>query len=241
MPSFSRTCCGDAELTRHAPTISAPPATSFKPSASPSRPAANSAAQSGSVESSTDASDEESLPRAVVSPSRLAAVVTRPVHATAAATVRMLGSSSSPGSVDTALLVSSSIQPSTTRPSPSAQTAVMRATTAHCAAVMGSACEGSRAIIFSVMKKEVPKPTACSTDQKSPQPRLPRPPSPASSSSATPDSASNAAIHVCGAWSKPLGLLSTTASSSGFHTTMSAPRKETVAAEVSTSAMLCAM
>ena len=38
-----------------------------------------------------------------------------------------------------------------------------------------------------------------------------------------------------------MGLLSTKASSSGFQTTMSAPRKETVAAEVSTSAMLCEM
>ena len=44
--------------------------------------------------------------------------------------------------------------------------------------VIGSACDGSRAIIFSVMKKEVPmKPTACSTDQRSPQPRSPSPPS----------------------------------------------------------------
>ena len=41
--------------------------------------------------------------------------------------------------------------------------------------VIGSACDGSRAIIFSVMKKEVPKPTACSTDQRSPQPWSPSP------------------------------------------------------------------
>ena len=67
-------------------------------------------------------------------------MVTRPVHTTAAATLRMLGSRSRPGSVETVLVASSYIQPSSTRPSPSAQTAQIAAVTAHCAAVIGSAC-----------------------------------------------------------------------------------------------------
>ena len=46
-------------------------------------------------------------------------------------------------------------------PSATAHTAVVRAATAHCVAVIGSACVGSRAIIFSVNQKDVPKPTAC--------------------------------------------------------------------------------
>eukprot|EP00966_Prymnesium_polylepis_P021825 501508-Prymnesium_polylepis.1 len=78
--------------------MSAPPAASLRPRDSPRSRAAKRAAQRGSVARRTDACDDDTLPSAVVSPSRLAAVVTRPVHVAASATVRIDGSSSSPGS-----------------------------------------------------------------------------------------------------------------------------------------------
>ena len=90
MPTRSRIRCGSTALQTHPRTMSAPPATSFAPTASPRRAAAKAAAQMGSVASSTDASEEAILPRARVSPSRLAAVVMSPVHAAAAATARRL-------------------------------------------------------------------------------------------------------------------------------------------------------
>merc|ERR1712070_301190 len=86
MPMRSRIRCGSTALQTHPRTMSAPPATSFAPTASPRRAAAKAAAQMGSVASSTDASEDAILPRARVSPSRLAAVVMSPVHAAAAAT-----------------------------------------------------------------------------------------------------------------------------------------------------------
>mmetsp|Transcript_21276 Transcript_21276/g.45638 ORF Transcript_21276/g.45638 Transcript_21276/m.45638 type:complete len:240 (+) Transcript_21276:119-838(+) len=237
MPSSSRRDSGLAALQTHAPTMRAPPAASVAPSVSPRRVAAKSAAHSGSVARSTDASDEETLPSAVVSPSRLAAVVISPVHAAAAATVRICGARKSPGMAVVEREASSSSQPLET-PSAVAQQAAVAATTAHCVAVMGSAWVGSRAIIFSVRKKEVPKPTACNMDQASPQPTA-TPSPPASSRSATPQSASTAAPHVCGASTNPSFRPSTMAESAGQMTTVSAPRNATVEAGVSTSAMLC--
>mmetsp|Transcript_31804 Transcript_31804/g.61265 ORF Transcript_31804/g.61265 Transcript_31804/m.61265 type:complete len:243 (-) Transcript_31804:847-1575(-) len=192
----ARTCSGLSEFARHAAIMRAPPTMSVFWITSPRNNEANTAAHKGSVASSTLASALVTLPSAAVSPTRLAAVVTNPVHSTATATLRSKGSSlktskTNPGRANVSV-------PGLTRAvSASAHTAVVTAHTVTCMAVIGSAWLGFLAIIFSVRKKEVPKPTACSTDQKSPMPGPPRsPPAASNSKHPTPASARMAANHT---------------------------------------------
>mmetsp|Transcript_19552 Transcript_19552/g.41148 ORF Transcript_19552/g.41148 Transcript_19552/m.41148 type:complete len:362 (-) Transcript_19552:515-1600(-) len=255
IPRVSRSHFGSIAVATHAATMRAPPTPSHRPSCSCSRKLAKTAAHSGSVASRTEASEEESLPSATVSPTRLPAVVTKPVKAAARATLRKASSRNRPGRVKVDRTASSSNQApwglpkekawsATPRPSSRAQAPARAADMAHCMAVMGSAWEGSLAIIRSVMKKEVPNPTACRTDQKSPHPTAaaPVPASPPPSSrTPTPTRQVTAAIHVWGASRKPIFLLSTSTASAGHTITTRAPKKDTVAAGVSTSAMLWEM
>mmetsp|Transcript_22838 Transcript_22838/g.34912 ORF Transcript_22838/g.34912 Transcript_22838/m.34912 type:complete len:250 (+) Transcript_22838:603-1352(+) len=91
------------------------------------------------------------------------------------------------------------------------------------------------------MKNDVPNPTACNTDHTSPQPTSPSPPSPPSSNTPTPTKHVIAAIQVWGASANPIFFLSTNTARAGQTMTTSAPRKLTVAAGVSTKAILCEM
>ena len=188
------------------------------------------------------------MPRATVSPTRFPAVVMKPVKAAARATFRKPSVKNSPGSVNVDFVLSSNNQapcglPKAKSPSiaptPSRQAHIPAnaADMAHCIAVMGSAWEGSLAIIRSVMKNDVPNPTACSTDQRSPHPTSPNPPSPPSSRIPTPMRQVMAAIHVCGASANPIFFLSTATASAGHTITTRAPKKLTVAAGVSTRAI----
>mmetsp|Transcript_127598 Transcript_127598/g.346285 ORF Transcript_127598/g.346285 Transcript_127598/m.346285 type:complete len:232 (+) Transcript_127598:444-1139(+) len=231
--------------------MSAPPAIALAPSCSSRRYTANTAAQMGSVQRSTVASDELIFPREVVSPSRLSAVVTRPVHATAARAAGEtpsgrkppMSSPSGPSSNETAPALAaaapwgegartlSRLPPSRTNHASEASAA-----TVTCTAVMGRVWSGFLAIIFSVRQNAVPKPTHCSSAQASPQ-EGETPPSGPISSRKTPTIARAAAIHVL----VPTGFLSTTNSSNGHHTTASAQMKPTVAAGSVSKAMACPM
>mmetsp|Transcript_786 Transcript_786/g.1926 ORF Transcript_786/g.1926 Transcript_786/m.1926 type:complete len:260 (-) Transcript_786:872-1651(-) len=246
--SFSLNHTGSIAVATQAATIKAPPTPSQRLNCSLIKKLAKTAAHKGSVASKTDASEDESFPKATVSPTRLPAVVTNPVNAAANATFRRFSSKKSPGRVNADDTLSSSNQapcglpkeraPSMNpNPSRAAQMPANAADMAHCIAVMGNACEGSFAIIRSVIKNDVPNPTACKTDQTSPHPTWPNPASPPSSSTPTPTRHVIAAIQVWGASANPIFFLSTNTASAGHTMTTNAPKKLTVAAGVSTSAM----
>ena len=114
------------------------------------RKLANTAAHNGSVASNTEASLEDSFPSAIVSPTRLAAVVINPVNAAANATFRNASFINKPGSVKEDLTLSSrrkapcgdpnEKRPSITpNPSRAAHIPANAADIAHCIAVMGRA------------------------------------------------------------------------------------------------------
>eukprot|EP00967_Tisochrysis_lutea_P019113 scaffold21688_cov31-Tisochrysis_lutea.AAC.3 len=124
---------------------------------------------------------------------------------------------------------------------PSALAPLMSETLLWAAARASTASSPSPSpIIRSIIQKEDPNPTAWPAAHRSPvcsPPASTSVVSAPSSRKARPSSVSDAAIHTCGAArsrrSRPLKM----ASRAGTHTTVRAPRKATLAAGVSTSAM----